>query len=255
MNLSVKTTIVLLLVFFTFLILSCGINDPLEEGVDQYVVSDLDTRGVVFITEVHWAGSVNSQGIPDPDDDFIEIFNIHETPIDLSGWSFTLSHGQPHTITIPPGVEIQVEGFITIGSKTSGAFPEHDVIVNGLALPNEPFSIRFTAGVGQTADTIDFTSYIRIPGGSDLPRVKRSMIRDLDFFGSSPGHLASSWATYPINQVLNISPAYENVVFASPGGVSDLILEPGCPPFTDLERISVEQNAIFDDCDHYEFDN
>jgi hypothetical protein len=99
--------------------LSCDLGDP----VQTFTVSPLDIRGLLFVSEVHWAGTVDNTGAnADPDDDYIELYNSHEAPLPIGGWSVVISGSVNLTIVIPTGSIVASGATFTIGRTTGGAF-------------------------------------------------------------------------------------------------------------------------------------
>lgn len=211
---------------------------------DDYLNSG--ERGQVLITEVDWAGSV--QTMPDgsrrfdPDDVFIELQNKQSRPLHLTGWQLIISTGtgddivdtavsrtdRPRvTYIIPPrigGAVVRTNEYVVIAAKADGAFKDSaDYIVEDLKLPRDHFSItlrdvddRLGEGAGSRMQDIFAGSY-------DLVTV-RSMER-VQLIFSNRGSRETSWHTYSYNTwddrhaelTVGVQPDYREFTFASPG--------------------------------------
>lgn len=60
----------------------------------------------VIINEIAWAGTVSGLS----NDEWIELYNPGNTPVDISGWSLSTGDGDPD-IVIPPGISIPAGGY------------------------------------------------------------------------------------------------------------------------------------------------
>lgn len=199
----------------------CALDEP--TGATGYNFTELDVRGEIFITEVHWAGSVNNGGSNnDPDDDFIEIKSILAGPIDLSGWVIEFSGSFNHRFVFPQGTLMQAGGRFVIGTHTNGAFSSHDFVDPGLKIPSSGWRVAVMDGGNKKSDSADFTVRSWLPAGMALPGVRRSMVREEDAFQSGePGDQYDSWTTYGSHDSWwssqRINTDYRSAVYGSPG--------------------------------------
>ena len=91
-------------------------------------------RGTIKITELGWAGSVTNDGDWDAKDVFVEIRNEGVRPVRLDGW-FLEMEGDAGNLTwrIPPmDVPLTVGDHLVIAAKTSGCFPNADLVIDGM---------------------------------------------------------------------------------------------------------------------------
>lgn len=131
-------------------LLMAGCNtDPGE--VDQQVTyrDGLDAsgnsgeRGNVRVSEILWSGSVKNDGTWDPDDQFIELRNEGNRPIHVSGWRLKVRGGVVATWVLPEIADSLDPGeHMFIAAKDSGCFPNPDVVLPELRLPQgDPVSV------------------------------------------------------------------------------------------------------------------
>ncbi len=194
-------------------------------------------RGNVQISEVFWAGSVESVGdgfVHHPDDVFIELQNKHPRPIQLTGWQIMIDTGRGNgeeesfaTFIIPPrenGAPVEVNERVIIVARADGAFPDADYIIPGFELPRDRFDItirdldnRLIGGAGNARTDV-------FAGAWDLVTA-RSMERVQLIFSNQDAR-NSSWHSYSYNrwdgephQTLrqNIAEAYQARTYATPG--------------------------------------
>jgi hypothetical protein len=199
---------------------SCALGEPAQNTFDVVSITD-DVRGMVCVSEILWAGSVDNNGEYDkPDDCFIELYNGGVSFRSLKGWTlrFTDVHGKTmQTITLPGGY-IASGGRYTIGRDTRGAFSYFDHCEPGLRIPRSRFAIEVQDSGGRLADAVDFTQRDYLPG-SALPTSRRSAVRSINFFGEPEGNDYGSW--FECGAVagghLNIKPWYRNSMYCAPG--------------------------------------
>ena len=117
-------------------LLLAGCGDPGEPdeqvgyrtGIDD---ANSGERGTIKITEINWAGSVTNDGTYDPKDVYFEIRNEGVRPMRLDDW-FVIMQGVAGDITwrVPEMSEpLTVGGHLMIAAKTSGCFPEPDLVI------------------------------------------------------------------------------------------------------------------------------
>lgn len=199
---------------------ACTVTAP--TGPD-YSVSDLDIRQLVYVSELHWAGTVDNGGNNDnPDDDFVEISNFYSSAIGIGGWTIVVSGSRNHEVVIPSGTTLQPGAWYTIGRTTSGAFSHLDLVDPDFSLPNAGFTLEIKDGAGRVSDTAVFSNSEALPGGCALPLMRKSAVRRMQFFGPEPGDLVKNWKTYGVSQASsNVRSTYSSAVFCSPGDEID----------------------------------
>lgn len=211
--------------------------------VDDEYTSNVE-RGSVWITEVNWAGSVESVGdgfVHHPDDIFIEVQNKFARPVHMTGWQLILEAGTTNEFANPRGDEdsevrlilpprengqpINPNEYVVIAAKRDGAFPNADYFLEDLALPYDRWEItirdldnRLDDGAGELTREV-------FAGAWDGVTV-RSMER-IQLIFSNRGSMDTSWHTYSYNdwspgdlhQVLRseIAPEFRARTFATPG--------------------------------------
>ncbi len=189
------------------------------EGVGEATSAE---RGAIYINEVGWAGSVADDGTHDPDDVFIELWNKHPRPVNLSGWRLNFSGDYDYKIRIPDVEDpVPTNGYFVIAAKADGAFGESaDVIIENLRIGKRSFYIelrdndrRLIEGAGSRIDQ-------PFAGGYDLV-TSRSMERTQVLFGNR-GNLDRSW-TANIDDASESGPrqgvreGFRQYTLASPG--------------------------------------
>lgn len=210
----------LLLTASVLLFSGCALDEP--TGAAGYNFTSLDVRGQIFITEIHWAGSVDNAGAKsDPDDDFIEIKSILAGPIDLGGWGIVFSGSFNHRFVFPAGTVLESGGRFVVGTRTNGAFTAHDFVDPALKIPAYGWAVSVQDGGGKVSDSADFSGRSWLPAGMALPEIRRSMVREEDAFQSGePGDQYDSWTTYGSHDSWwsagRISTDYRSAVYCSP---------------------------------------
>ena len=186
----------------------------------KFNIAPMDVRGTIGIIEVHWAGSIKSDGSANnPDDDFIELNNYTNGTIDVGGWVIHVTgDAANNAYTIPSDTLIAPGQYLTIGRTRNGAFPSLDIVFSDFVLPNTPFYLEINDGSGLTSDQADFTLKSWLPGGASLPLLKKSAVRRITFFGPEDGFQLYNWMTYTApSPSTSVATAYQTTVFASPG--------------------------------------
>jgi len=215
--------IYLLPVLFLVLMTTCGVGEP--ETKYYYNISPYDIRGEIYITEIHWAGSIDNSGkVDQPKDNFIELHNNASVPYDLSGWClrFTGKHIQQQ-IVIPrrPESIIAPNKYYTIGWSTNYAFSAHDLLLDDFSIPGSPFTLEVQDPGGRTSDTVNFYQRAYLPAGTALPLIRRSAVRTENFFGGDDGGSYDSWEEFrgyeSFWQYQRVSANYRGRTFCSPG--------------------------------------
>jgi len=183
-------------------LLVIGCSDPgevdLDVGYRDGVTQEGQNgeRGNVMISEVLWSGSINDTGdepVHDPSDIFIELRNTGARPLNVSGWYLEIRGTERKTFRIPQtDVVMGVGDEIFIAAKTTGCFPEPDIVVEGLDLPyNDPFSITLRDVDERLINGAGDYSMPPFAGGYDLV-MSRSMEMANIMFGAR-GNYPHSW--------------------------------------------------------------
>ncbi|MFN3199350.1 MAG: hypothetical protein ACE366_13185 [Bradymonadia bacterium] len=179
-------------------------------------------RGNFQITEVHWAGSVKGDltmsrpsRVYDPDDDFIELQNKHNRAMFVTGWLLTIETGNDsdglteggsrqkpwaRTYVIPAREDnrpIEPNQFLVIANKRDGAFADADIFIEGLALPEAPFSITLRDLDERLIDGAGDERKRPFAGGYDLVSA-RSMER-IQLIFNNRGNREAAWHSYALN--------------------------------------------------------
>jgi len=206
----------LFIITMLLMLISCGVTDPDAAG---FSVSDLDIRSLIYVSELNWAGSVDNNGNNnDPDDDYIEISNYYNVSIDISGWSIVISGVVNKVISIPTGTILGDGDYYTIGRHTSGAFTSFNQVDPDFSLPNTGFIIQIKDGMGKVSETVDFTKISYLPGGVSLPTLRKSAIRQLEYFDPAPGDDVDSWKSYEGGSTSSIiRSTYQSSMVCLPG--------------------------------------
>lgn len=196
-------------------------------------------RGNVEISEILWAGSVETVGdgyVHHPDDVFIELRNKHSRPIHLTGWQIMIDSGDGSvggaderfaTYIIPEranGQPVEVNEYVVVAARTDGAFRDADYVIPNLQIPRDHFEVtirdldnRLIGNAGD-AETDVFA------GAWDLVTA-RSMERVQLIFSNQGGRNAS-WHHYSLNEWdgtahqelrTQIAEAYRDRTYATPG--------------------------------------
>ncbi len=185
---------------------------------DYFDVSPLDIRGLLYVSEAHWAGSVDDTGSRDnPNDDFIELRSWYKGDLDVGGWTVVVQGESYLLIQLPQGTVIHSRDYFTLGNNTNGAFVYFDLVVPEMNLPAGDFTISIYDGGGQKqADQAVFGGGTSVPAGYNLPLVRKSAVRLTDYFG--PVDALEPWVTYNATAPNEyVRDGYRNSVFASPG--------------------------------------
>ncbi len=153
-------------------------------------------RGTVQITEVLWSGSVKDDGTRDRDDNFVEIRNTGDGPINISGWQLQIEGEVNRTIIIPDSdVELDVGEHAFIAAKDTGCFKTPTWVVSELNFGfGDPFKITLRDSDERLIEPIGSTDMPPFAGGYDLV-ISRSMERVELMFGGA-GTTPSSWHYY-----------------------------------------------------------
>lgn len=175
-------------------------------------------RGSMMISEIHYAGSVNDDGLYDADDIFLELWNKHPRPINVSGWRIEVDGDFSASYRIPAvSAAIPPNGFFVIARKNDGAFADvADVFIENLELGKKTMHVELR----------DVDRRLMEDGGSTTERVftggydgvtARSMERVALIFGNR-GSSSRNWHAYS-DQVgyESIAEGYRTYTLASPG--------------------------------------
>ncbi len=190
---------------------------PLYRNVEDGEPSSGE-RGSMMISEIHFGGSIDDDGTYDADDVFIELWNKHPRPINVSGWRIEVD-GDFHASYRIPDVEdpIQPNGFFVIARKKNGAFgdvanafiPEMELGKKMVKVELRDHDRRLMEDGGSTTQRV-FT------GGYDGVTV-RSMERVQLIFGNR-GSNSRNWHAYSDDTGFDtIAEGYRQYTLASPG--------------------------------------
>ncbi len=181
---------------------ACDNADPSEE-LKQTVgyragVGDTTSgeRGNIKISEVMWSGSVANDGTYDPTDVFIELKNEGALPVNVKNWILEIEGALDLQWRIPEGnTVIGVGDRIVIAHKTTGCFPNADVVMEDLRFPTgDPFELTLMDSDERLIEPIGSKSMPPFAGGYDLVR-SRSMERIEMMFGGY-GSEPQAWHYY-----------------------------------------------------------
>jgi hypothetical protein len=195
----------------------------IEPNYREYVPGEPSSgeRGSMIINEINYAGSVTDGGTWDRDDIFIEFWNKHPRPINMSGWRIEVDGDYNRGYRIPDVEEpVYPNGFFVIAKKADGAFGDvADVIMPDIELGEHLVHVELR----------DFDRKLMEDGGSDRERVfaggfdtysVRSMERAQLIFGNR-GSQARNWHAYSANTGMNtIREGWRQRTLASPGAAN-----------------------------------
>lgn len=174
-------------------------------------------RGSVWITEVNWAGSVETVEdgfVHHPDDVFIELQNKFSRPVHLTGWQLIIEAGTTNEFANPRGVEdseirmvlpprengqpINTNEYVVIAARRDGAFQDADFYLEDLRIPYDRWRItirdidnRLDDGAGSLRHDVFAGSWDGVTA--------RSMER-IQLIFSNRGNMDTSWHTYSYNE-------------------------------------------------------
>lgn len=175
-------------------------------------------RGSMMINEVHFGGSISDDGVYRADDIFLELWNKHPRPINVSGWrievdgDFNASYRIPNVQdAIPPN------GYFVIARLDDGAFAEvADVFIPGMELGKKMVKVELRDHDRRLMEDAGSTTETAFTGGYDGVTV-RSMERVQLIFGNR-GSNGRNWHAYSDNTGLNtIAEGFREYTLASPG--------------------------------------
>ncbi|TVQ91334.1 MAG: hypothetical protein EA397_09740 [Deltaproteobacteria bacterium] len=201
-------------------VLQVGYRSPLDDGGDN------GERGTVQINEILWSGTVREteegETIWDPTDIFIELRNEGARPLNLSGWRLHIDGTQPEGFRIPEtDFVLGVAREVLIVAKTSGCFPEPDIVIPGLRLPlDDPFRVVLVDIDERLIEVAGDPQMPPFAGGYDLV-VSRSMEQAGQIFGprGSEPHAWHHYTNAPVQVPNNtrMKPECRRFTGASPG--------------------------------------
>ena len=193
-----------------------GYRDGLDGGPNS------GERGNLNISEILWSGSVTNNGEWDRTDQFIEIRNEGNRPMNLTGWFLILEGSREVTWRIPEMEEdLQPSDHMFIATKTSGCFPEPDLVLPDLQIPyGDAFRLTLRDADERLIEPAGSTEHPPYAGGYDLVH-SRSMEKIQLMFGGR-GSEPHNWHFYtpePVDVPNNdrISPSCQQHTLASPG--------------------------------------
>lgn len=205
-------------IFSSIIVLTLSAACTSAPDGEYFAAPDLDIRGMLYVSEINWGGSVDNTGLTnDADDDFIELRSWYKGDLDIGGWTVIVKGTSYTVFQISEGTVLHTREFYTIGNNTNGAFVSFDQVDSRLKLPAGDFSIAVYDGSGRMeADSVSFAGGTTVDAGYGLPLLRKSAVRQTDYFG--PLSTLESWVTYNAPEPNgDVRPGYTNAVFASPG--------------------------------------
>lgn len=173
-------------------------------------------RGSVWITEVNWAGSVETVDdgfVHHPDDVFIEVQNKFARPVHLTGWQLIVEAGSTNEYADPQGDEdsevryilpprengqpVNPNEYVVIAARRDGAFPNADYYLEDLKIPYDRWEITIRDLDNRLDDGAGALEYEVFAGAWDGVTA-RSMER-IQLIFSNRGNMDTSWHTYSYN--------------------------------------------------------
>lgn len=216
------------LLFAALLLGACDTSDPGIPASQPEYRWDFDSctsgeRGSITINEVNFAGSVTDDGTLDADDIFIELWNRHPRPINVSGWRLNV-YGKTEGYVPDEGYlipqndrTIPVNGHFVIAKKADGAFGDiADVIIEDLELGKSHFYIEMRDCDQKLMESAGHREVPVFSGGYDFV-TSRSMERAQIIF-QNRGTMAINWHAYSVDLGSNtIREGWRERTLASPG--------------------------------------
>jgi hypothetical protein len=149
----------------------------------------------VFISEVAWAGSSLSSA-----DEWFELFNPGETPLDLSGWRIEGAGTAGAALTVPSGSKIPAHGTFLIANYSaddakSALSAAPDWVTTGVALPNTNLRLVLKDAWGTVVDEAGSGSSTPPAGSSGETKTAMTRLWPLSPGGGSEAWSAASTST------------------------------------------------------------
>ncbi len=214
------------------LVLPAGLSLPLAA----------ENSATVVINELLWMGSPASSA-----DEWIELRNLSETAVDLSGWKLTRkSSGQEVAmLTIPGGRSIEPRGFFLISNFAVGSSSTHlaiepDVVDTAVSLLNSGLEVKLYDAGGVLADTADDGSGTPLAGKYVSGETYGSMARN-----GLPGDGTKKESWHTSAAAVNLKGG--SIVLATPRAANDN-MPPVVPTLSDLQA-AVGETLTFDASD------
>ena len=193
-----------------------GYRDGLDGGPNS------GERGNLNISEVLWSGSVRNDGTWDRLDQFFEIRNEGNRPMNLTGWHVLLEGTVEKTWRIPDmDFQLNPGDHMFIASKDSGCFPEPDLLLPGFEVPfGDPFRLTLRDADERMIEPAGSKEHPPYAGGYDTVK-SRSMEKIQLMFGGR-GSEPHSWHFYTDTEVDvpnndRVAPNCRERTLASPG--------------------------------------
>lgn len=191
--------------------------NPLYRNVEEGEPSSGE-RGSMQISEIHYGGSVNDDGVYDADDVFIELWNKHPRPINVSGWRIEVDGDFNASYRIPDVDDaVQPNDFFVIARRENGAFADAaDVFIDNLELGKKYVHVELRDHDRRLMEDGGSTTETAFTGGFDGVTV-RSMERVALIFGNR-GSNSRNWHAYSDDVGWEtIADGYQTFTLASPG--------------------------------------
>lgn len=237
----------------------CSVNDRSEAriGDEGYMCAPDVEPGDIVISEIHWDGwndetdPADQTGFRDDltNDEFIELYNTTDRPIDISMW--TIYNGHDATMGFTPGTVIQPgQYFLLVDHNTvpfaevvpqrgEHAFKNADFVLNlandprfpRLNLKNSALRIELRAPRDTTGPDPDYSPNIIDAAGDlgppfaggrqDLGDGFKTYSMERVFINGEPaadGEDPASWKTCSLSEGgANVNDRYKDIVIATPG--------------------------------------
>lgn len=190
---------------------------PLYRNVEDGKPSSGE-RGSMQISEIHFGGSVDDDGTYYADDVFIELWNKHPRPINVSGWRLEIDGDFNASYRIPDIEEaIPQNAFFVIARRDDGAFADiADVFIEDLELGKKMVKVELRDHDRRLMEDGGSTTERVFTGGYDGVTV-RSMERVALIFGNR-GSNSRNWHAYSEDTGFEtIAEGYRTYTLASPG--------------------------------------
>ncbi len=195
---------------------------PLYRNVEPGECSSGE-RGNMMINEVHHSGSVRDDGTYDADDVFIEFWNRHPRPINISNWRINIWRNTPGYESddgyLVPEVDRAIEpnGYFVLAKKDDGAFAGiADAFLPEMEIGKTYFHIELRDCDGKLMEDAGSREHEPFAGGYDTV-TSRSMERAQLIFQNRGGQ-DINWHFYSLDRgSAGIAEEYRDNTLASPG--------------------------------------
>ena len=181
--------------------------------------------GSIVINEIAWMGSADSSA-----DEWIELYNITNTPVDLTNWVIDDDNGSA-TYTISSGT-IPAYGYFLIEDTEEATSAASDAIIN-ISLANTGDSLVLKDETSQTIDTVNSSGGAWYAGnsGSYLSMERIDPLASGDTAGNWADNMLGNGSIGRSSSAINGTPGSGNSVYSGgPTGTNvefeDLVINP-----------------------------